>query len=458
MLGYDLSPEQKKAVLQLNSERIPRGLSQGKRANTNKTLPCNGDSPRLTPGSLQSDSSWSIKIDNEADGWSVLHLKFPRNAYERIFYFQDDYFVTPIRYFSRGFSRQESRFFRFLVEDSTVFNPAAAEALDSFVLEAARQLELDENALALLEREKILYLHCRNPESIERFTGFKIRGMGVLSHDCIITTFSAHYHEVAHLLIAFKLRTLGAYSHPLLGEGLAVALGGRGGRDAPVMLDVGYYLVRSGLVDIDALFNEKSFIAEEISFSYPSAGLYVRYLLDTLGNGAFLKLYRKYCRTDISDRNIDISSEDIPADSLWNKWLGRYKQFASLELLNKLPESGEIILEQNGAKVIDCGEEYCFLLKDDIFFSESRLPEGYRSTRFEQLYPDGTYNGERYLVAVQEGEIGIYDLYLNTLLINRASSFEYPSPDAESITVPVIFSVEKFLFQIPLPEMTPAFK
>ena len=141
MLGYDLSPEQKKAI-------------------------------------LESDSSWSIKIDNEADGWSVLHLKFLRNGDERIFYFQDDYFITPIRYFSRGFSKLESRFFRFLIEDSTVFHPAAAAALDSFVLEAANQLELDKKALALLEREKILYLHCRNPESIERFTGFKIRGMG----------------------------------------------------------------------------------------------------------------------------------------------------------------------------------------------------------------------------------------------------------------------------------------
>ena len=38
---------------ELNSERIPRGLPRGKRANKNKTLPCNEDSPRLAAGSLQ---------------------------------------------------------------------------------------------------------------------------------------------------------------------------------------------------------------------------------------------------------------------------------------------------------------------------------------------------------------------------------------------------------------------
>ena len=39
----------------MNSERIPRGLPRGKRANKNKALHCNEDSPRLAEGSLQSD-------------------------------------------------------------------------------------------------------------------------------------------------------------------------------------------------------------------------------------------------------------------------------------------------------------------------------------------------------------------------------------------------------------------
>ena len=309
---------------------------------------------------LESDTNWSVEIENQGDSWSILQLNFTSEENGRVFYFQDDHFVTPIRYFSRGFSKMESRFFRFLIEDKEVFHPAAAAALDSFVLSAASELALDNKALEKLEREKILYLHCCNPESIERFTGFKIRGMGVLSHDCIVTTFNAHYHEVAHLLIAFKLKHLGPYSHPLLGEGLAVALGGRGGRDSQTVLDVGYYLLRSGLVDLNTLLNEKNFIGEEVSFSYPASGLYVRFLLDNMGTEPFLELYRKYCRSEIADRDITIASEDISETGHWNDWLDGWKQFGPVEIVGKLPPEGDIILERYSDRVLDCGDRYCF--------------------------------------------------------------------------------------------------
>ena len=42
---------------------------------------------------------------------------------------------------------------------------------------------------------------------VESITGFKAKGIAMLGSDEIVTSYQTHFHEVAHLLINFKLKT-----------------------------------------------------------------------------------------------------------------------------------------------------------------------------------------------------------------------------------------------------------
>ncbi|MBW7997610.1 MAG: hypothetical protein FVQ81_13735 [Candidatus Glassbacteria bacterium] len=244
-------------------------------------------------------------------------------------------------------------------------------------------------------------------------------------------------------------------THPLLREGLAVALGGRGGRDAPVILDVGCFLLRSSLVELDSLCSERAYLEEAVSFSYPASGIYVRFLLETLGLDSVLALYRRYSRPDRDTADWVIDPADLPANKSWRDWLDRWRQFAVLRPADTPPEDGGVILELEGATVWDRGEKYCFRLDGDLTFSEADPPDGYRSSRFQELFPEQAYPGCRYLVSIRDREIGVYDLYLNTLLANRVPPFMFPAPEPAADESPLIFSVDKSLFTIPLEELVP---
>ena len=63
---------------ELNSERIPLGLPRGKRANKNKTLPCNEDFPRFTAESLQLLKDRLTKIYGEQSADVALEKILPR--------------------------------------------------------------------------------------------------------------------------------------------------------------------------------------------------------------------------------------------------------------------------------------------------------------------------------------------------------------------------------------------
>ncbi len=417
MLGYDLAPQEKLRV-------------------------------------LASDAAWNVEVSAEQDGWAVARLRI--GSIERAFYFQDGYFVTPVRYFTRDFTSHQSRFFTILTEDPATFHPSAAQALDKFVLEAAETLELPSEKLELLEREKIVFVLCKDPESIEQLTGYRIRGMGVVSHDYVLTTYSAHYHEVAHILTALKLERELPVTHPLLREGLAVALGGRGGRDPETILDVGCFLFRSTLVELDSLCDERAYLEETVSFSYPASGIYVRFLLDELGVERFLKLYRQYSHPERDSVNCVIKKTDLPGTDSWKKWLDGWRQFEAVTPLEEIPKNGSEIVKLPGVGVWDWGDSYCFSLTHDLVFSEQEPPPGYQSSRFKELHPELDYNGCRYLISIRDGEIGVYDLYLNTLLANRVPSFIHPPPPETAKSAgPLIFSIRKALFEMPLEQLVP---
>jgi hypothetical protein len=197
-------------------------------------------------------------IENLDDRYSRLIL-FPADSTEtRSWVFQDGRQVSSILYQVRDWKQIESPHFRFFVSDSTMFHPANIAVLEKFLSDTAARLGMSEAELDLLGQKKITYCFCSTHDEIRELTGFFARGMFILSHDIIVSTYSAHFHELAHLLINFKLKQPHLYTHPLFLEGFAVAVGGRGGMAPDILHQLGLSNLREGWVTVDELQDAQS--------------------------------------------------------------------------------------------------------------------------------------------------------------------------------------------------------
>ncbi|MCZ7612273.1 MAG: hypothetical protein M5T52_01650 [Ignavibacteriaceae bacterium] len=54
-----------------------------------------------------------------------------------------------------------------------------------------------------IQKEKLIYILCKDENEIEKLTGYKARGMGNLAYDYVITTYNCHYHEATSYFIKF---------------------------------------------------------------------------------------------------------------------------------------------------------------------------------------------------------------------------------------------------------------
>ena len=235
--------------------------------------------------------------------------------------FRDGQQVSSILYQVRNWKGIESPHFRFLVSDTTMFHPANIDALEKFLSGTAAWLGMSQADLDLLAREKIIYCFCSNQDEIRELTGFFARGMFILSHDIIVSTFSAHFHELAHLLINFKLKQPHLYTHPFFLEGFAVAVGGRGGKAPDILHQLGLSNLREGWVTIDELKDARSFYQVNASMSYPASGVYNRFLLEKPGAAEYLELYSKYGGGAEAVMTMGLDEGDLPAEESWKQYL-----------------------------------------------------------------------------------------------------------------------------------------
>jgi hypothetical protein len=169
------------------------------------------------------------QLKEEKLGEDFLKITFfvSSRSYSKEFFFKDNKLISPAYYFTSGWKNFKTKYFNFFISDSSLFNDYSAEALDNYISIMADLLRLEENQRKLLEEEKIIYILCMDENEIKKLTGFATRGIYILALDEIITTYNCHFHELAHLLINFKLKNLPLYTLPFLQEGFAVA--GRSG-------------------------------------------------------------------------------------------------------------------------------------------------------------------------------------------------------------------------------------
>ena len=385
-------------------------------------------------------------IEELDDEYSRLILFPTDSTATRSWVFRDGQQVSSILYQVRGWKQIESPHFRFFVSDSTMFHPANIDALEQFLSDTAAKLGMPEADLDLLKREKIIYCFCSNQDEIRELTGFFARGMFILSHDIIVSTYSAHFHELAHLLINFKLKQPHLYTHPFFLEGFAVAVGGRGGKSQDILHQLGLSNLREGWVTIDELLDTQSFYQVNASMSYPASGVYNRFLLEELETAEYLRLYSQYAGDVETIMTTRIEGGALPADETW------------LQYLENQPTEGGIrpgapgleaaqgpILFQSLAE----GQFFGFAVPETTLVFAGPPTGGYRSFLYEDFFQDQPYDGQRYFIRASSGEAAVYDLFTNTMIALYASGFSTDMAEIPSESGLYLFRVARSVLSRP---------
>lgn len=335
----------------------------------------------------------SFQTTSLEDDYSKSVLNMPSLNYSVTFYFKNHEAITPLTYFTQNWKKQSGKYFDFLISDEKLFNSYCINKLDEFVDEMAALLKYSDFELELLKEQKILYVFCSNHDEITKITGSVSKGRYLSEMDAIVTTYSCHYHEVAHLLLNYKIKENSLYPLPFLQEGFAVATGGRGGQSNNVLNDVGYFIARYNYANYKPLFASENFMKEDPSISYPLSGIFSKFLLTTLNIEDYLSFYNQ--------TKVDTTTKFFL--DFYN-YITQYKSFKDL--------------------VFSPSVEVLEIIADSSFFLSTQNPiENYSSTKFNELIRDKIYKGEKYYFAIDKKEINIYNLYSNELIASYVNSF-----------------------------------
>ena len=387
-------------------------------------------------------------IDLEGD-YSKIIFSIQELSYKKEFFFKGQKYISPLSYYTRDWKRIESKHFRFLISDTTLFNSYCIDNLENFLLRIAGLLNFGDEKLRELEAHKIYYLLCKDEEEIELLTEFYTRGMYNLAYDFIITTFNSHYHELLHLLMNFKLQRLPLYTHPFFQEGFAVAFGGRGGKEPDVILSLGSFLYNSKMLDYSSLLSKEGFRKVNVSLSYPVSGLYNKFLIEQIGIERYLELYRKYSGTADEVERMKIDESELPERATWHGFLVHYSQKKAMDFENSKTRT-QLIYDGASARIFEDLQSYYFNMRDTLLIGADANWQEYQSKKFHGFFGNREYQGEKYLILANASEISIYNLYTNNLIANYVSSFSDTHSPIPSENGLYYFTVRKYIFDAEL--------
>lgn len=317
-------------------------------------------------------TNFTIQNSDLDDGFVKSVLNVPGENYSEEFYFKNNKAVTPLTYFTRNWKKQSGKYYDFLISDEKLFNTYCIDKLDEFVESTAKLLHYSEEDLSRLQNQKILYVFCKDNDEITNITGSVSRGRYLSEFDAVVTTYTCHFHEVAHLLLNYKIKENSLYPIPFLQEGFAVAIGGRGGQSSNVLNDVGYYIARYHYANYKLMFESSIFYSEDASISYPLSGIFSKYLLSTLTIQDYLTFYNQI--------SIDTNQKIF---SGFSDYINRYRAFKDITFTPS----------ENTVEII----------ADSSFFLTPQNPiENYTSTKFIELFKNNSYKGQKYYFAIEK--------------------------------------------------------
>lgn len=397
---------------------------------------------------------YPYKLNSKDLGNGIQYVSFTveKLNYSKDFYFQDKKLISPITYFSAGWKNFSSRHFNFFISDTNLFNNYSITYLESYIEGMLNLLNFNPEERTLLEEEKIIYVLCKDNNEIKKVTGFDTRGLYILAYDEIVTTYNCHLHELSHLLINYKLKTLPLYTLAFFQEGFSVATGGRGGISRDILLDSGHYLHKTGFVPFNSIVTQAEFHSENASVTYPVSGFYSFYLLDKYGLEFYLDTYRKYSGNEEYITNLKIGSVMLPSVDEFETYVKNYKKRSGINL-SYSGGAQRVIYEGLPGRIIEVDSTYNFIMRQNLLLSENNPLANYSSSKLFELFPKLKYNGEKYLITADKKEVNIYNLYTNILVDSYSSGLSFENKDIPVNNFYFSFFVNKSIFDDNLDNM-----
>lgn len=370
---------------------------------------------------------YEIKKSDLGNGYSIAELTVPSLNYSKQFYFKNGKWISPISYFSKDWTTKTSKYFIFKISEPKYFNDYCINKLDEFVDSTIVLLGMDEQQKKLLEKEKIYYILCSDEKEIEQITGFNMRGQFITAMDGIITTYNTHYHELAHMLMNYKLKNLSLYTLPFFMEGFAVAVGGRGGMAKRVVLDIGYYLQKSGFLTYDSIISNDGFYKEDASLTYPVAGLYNAFLIKELGAKKYTELYKGVNGSIEYLKNIISSQINLQDMKIYDNYLKDYVSEPNIYIDKNDTHKVDFIIHHVGSlRKVD--KYYKFSIVSPFIFSPSdqnAVGKEYKSKKFAEITHENEndYEGFKYGIAADSLSVSLYNFYTNEIIASYINNF-----------------------------------
>ncbi len=379
-------------------------------------------------------------------GWSALefHRVMGSRLIEHRYYAEkrgDWFWISNAQdYYAADWEVVESDYFRVRVHPevrSFVNNAVLAEA-DRFVEAMADTLGIAEDRVEEIAAKKIEYFYCNSDTLIEKITGHRVMGTLDLGSNDVISANFPHFHEITHLLVNIRLQKLPLYTQPILREGLAVRFGGRWGKHASALLDLGVFLHREKLVELDSIMTMHGF-GDDVGADivYPVAGVFCAYLVDRLGVDKTLDLYLKLSgsfervyRMDLAE----VQSIMVEAAGLadWSALLADFESYTTSQISEHRAAApgaaagGKTLLENDRCLVTEEDEWLAFDLasvdggdavRGNLLFGLGEGLNGEQSALFlEQYGEEVAFEGHRFGVRYDQNEAGLYDYATNQLL------------------------------------------
>jgi hypothetical protein len=361
---------------------------------------------------------------------------------------KDFWIIYPQDYYAMGWPVSESKYFRFHInpDGASGCNPIAIQSLDDFVDSTAVKIGITPERLNLLANQKIDYYFCQGEGQVGALSGRIGKGYYDLGADAIITSIFPHYHEVAHLLVNFKLQNLPIFTVPFMQEGTAVYLGGRWQRAPGVMIDFGKYILDNGITEIDSvLLESENASSPSADIAFPVTACLVDFLHSTLGNEKFFALYKTLSGnyTFISKLKPDSVKQLVAgfAGKSWTKLMDDFKKYLdSRKGTGRIFPGGvvtnQVIISDSGVVLSKSNKwlkmEYT-ASKDErvdiniVFDQLPELKDKLSSIFFEQYRQTRPFLGYRYGIKLDKNEIGLYDYATNQLKAKYVYDFA-PDP------------------------------
>ncbi len=396
---------------------------------------------------------YEVKEQPLTDAYTQVTLSVPEANFSKVYYF-DNGFVSNSTYYSSLWQKKESRYFRFSIEEPKYFNEYCIKRLDDFVDMIADTLGFTISEKRILEQQKLGYIFCADEKGVEKITGFSAKGLAMLGTDEVVTSYQTHFHEVAHLLINYKLKNLGLYTLPFFMEGFAVAVGGRGGMAPRVVTDLGYYLQKTGELTYDSIFTFEQFKNIDGSMTYPVAGLYNSFLLSELGGEKYLELYKKVNGTLEYVKGIKKEDIDLHENKSFNTFLNNWQNYDMMFFVDNDTLFPSSFFANWGGEYMKLDSCLKFFIKDKLYFGPGKsiiydeyFDDNYLSKKYNELEKQISILGSRLVVLADSFSVRIYNLYNDELVLNYNTGF-----DIHKRIVPVkdghyYFYVRKDLFE-----------